>query len=534
MTDDIVQTITKGYTFAEAAMELGVLMVDGSPVPDAKIQIPLSMLNRHGLIAGATGTGKTKTLQLLTEQISAAGVPVFAADIKGDLSGLATPGTSSDKLLARTQAIGQDWKPLASPVEFFALGGQGQGVPVRCTMTAFGPTLLSKVLGLTDVQESSLGLVFHYADQKGLPLLDIADLRAVLTYLGSDEGKVELKDLGGLAASTVGVLLRELIGFSDQGADLFFGEPEFQTSDFIRTTADGRGVISLLELPNLVDRPAVFSTFLMWMLADLFHDLPEVGDVEKPKLVFFFDEAHLLFADASKSFLQAIAQTVRLIRSKGVGVFFITQSPTDVPDDVLAQLGSRVQHALRAHTPNDAKALKQTVNTYPTSSYDLEQVLQNLGIGEAIVTVMDPNGAPTPVAWTRMRAPQSLMGATDPAILAPGIAGSALMAKYGQAIDRDSAQEMLARKVEQGAAAAEEQARAAADADQQAKDQAAAAKEAAAQQKAAERATATQQRRAPQQKSVVEEVVQSSIFKQFVRTAGNEIVRGIFGTARRR
>ena len=507
MADDTVQTITKGYTFDEASMELGVLIVDGSPVPDAKIRIPLSMLNRHGLIAGATGTGKTKTLQLLTEQISAAGVPVFAADIKGDLSGLASPGASSDKLLARTQAIGQDWKPLASPVEFFALGGQGQGVPVRCTMTAFGPTLLSKVLGLTDVQESSLGLVFHFADQRGLPLLDIADLRAVLTYLGSDEGKLELKDLGGLAASTVGVLLRELIGFSDQGADLFFGEPEFQTSDFLRTTADGRGVISLLELPNLVDRPAVFSTFLMWMLADLFHDLPEVGDVEKPKLVFFFDEAHLLFADASKSFLQAIAQTVRLIR---------------------------VQHALRAHTPNDAKALKQTVNTYPTSSYDLEQVLQNLGIGEAIVTVMDPNGAPTPVAWTRMRAPQSLMGATDPAVLAPGIAGSALMAKYGQAIDRDSAQEMLARKVEQGAAAAEEQARASADAEQQTKDQAAAQKEAAAQQKAADRAAATQQRQAPQQKSIIEEVAQSSIFKQFVRTAGNEIVRGIFGTARRR
>ena len=525
MTDDTVQSIAKGYTFDEASMELGVLMVDGIPVPDAKIRIPLSMLNRHGLIAGATGTGKTKTLQLLTEQISAAGVPVFAADIKGDLSGLASPGQSSDKLLARTQAIGQDWKPLASPVEFFALGGQGQGVPVRCTMTAFGPTLLSKVLGLTDVQESSLGLVFHYADQRGLPLLDIADLRAVLTYLGSDEGKIELKDMGGLAAATVGVLLRELIGFSDQGADLFFGEPEFQTSDFLRTTPDGRGVISLLELPNLVDRPAVFSTFLMWLLADLFHDLPEVGDVDKPKLVFFFDEAHLLFADASKSFLQAIAQTVRLIRSKGVGVFFITQSPTDVPDDVLAQLGSRVQHALRAHTPNDAKALKQTVNTYPTSSYDLEQVLQNLGIGEAIVTVMDPNGTPTPVAWTRMLAPQSLMGASDPAILAPGIAGSALMAKYGQAIDRDSAQEILARKVEAGAQAAQQQAAA----EQQAKDQAAAQKTADQQQ----RQQATQQRQAPKQKSIIEEVASSSIFKQFVRTAGNEIVRGIFGTARR-
>jgi DNA segregation ATPase FtsK/SpoIIIE-like protein len=293
-------------------------------------------------------------------------------------------------------------------------------------------------------------------------------------------------------------------------------------------------VISLLELPNLVDRPALFSTFLMWLLADLFHDLPEVGDIDKPKLVFFFDEAHLLFNDASKDFLQAIAQTVRLIRSKGVGVFFVTQSPTDVPDDVLAQLGSRVQHALRAHTPNDAKALKQTVNTYPSSSYDLAQVLQNLGIGEAIVTVMDPDGAPTPVAWTRMRAPETLMAATPPEVLAPGIAASGLMAKYGQAIDRDSAQEILARKVEQGALAAEEQARAAADAEQQAKDQAAAAKEAAPQQNASERATTTQHRQAPKQRSVIEEVASSSVFKQFVRSAGREIVRGIFGTARRR
>lgn len=524
MTDDTVPTITKGYTFDEPSLELGVLMVDGNPVPDAKIRIPLGMLNRHGLIAGATGTGKTKTLQLITEQISAAGIPVFAADIKGDLSGLASPGQSNDKLLARTQAIGQDWKPLAAPVEFFALGGQGQGVPVRCTMTAFGPTLLSRVLGLSEVQESSLGLVFHYADQRGLPLLDIADLRAVLTHLTTDEGKAELKDIGGLSSATVGVLLRELIGFSDQGADLFFGEPEFQTSDFLRTTADGRGVISLLELPNLVDRPAVFSTFLMWLLADLFHDLPEVGDIDKPKLVFFFDEAHLLFADASKAFLQAIAQTVRLIRSKGVGVFFITQSPTDVPDEVLAQLGSRVQHALRAHTPNDAKALKQTVNTYPTSSYDLEQVLQNLGIGEAIVTVMDPNGSPTPVAWTRMRAPQSLMGATDPAVLAPGIAQSGLMAKYGQAVNRDSAQEILARKLEQGAAAAEEQAQAAAAAEE-AKEQAVSEKR---------ESQGQRQRTAPKQKSVIEEVAQSSVFKQFIRSAGREIVRGIFGTARRR
>ena len=282
-------------------------------------------------------------------------------------------------------------------MEFFALGGEGTGIPLRATMTSFGPTLLSKVLGLNDTQESSLGLVFHYADTAGLPLLDLADLRAVVSFLTSDEGKADLKDLGGLSSATAGVILRELIAFEDQGADAFFGEPEFDTRDLLRTHADGRGLISLVELPNLQDRPAVFSTFLMWLLADLFHDLPELGDPEKPSLVFFFDEAHLLFADASKDFLQAITQTVRLIRSKGVGVFFVTQSPTDVPDEVLAQLGSRVQHQLRAATPNDAKALKATVNTYPTSSYDdLGKVILSLGIGEAVVTVMNERGRPDP------------------------------------------------------------------------------------------------------------------------------------------
>ncbi len=346
-----VQAIKDGYTFEEAAIELGVLMEADQPVPQVKVQIPLSMLNRHGLVAGATGTGKTKTLQLMAEQISAAGVPVFAADIKGDLSGIASPGQGSEKLLARTTKIGQNWQPQACPVEFFALGGQGIGVPLRATMSGFGPVLLSKVLGLNATQESSLGLVFHYADVAGLPLLDLADLRAVLQHLTGDEGKAQLKNIGGLSSQTVGVILRSLITLSDQGADAFFGEPEFDTMDLLRVTHDGRGVVSLLELPNLQDRPAVFSTFLMWLLADLFHDLPEVGDIDKPKLVFFFDEAHLLFNDASKAFLDAIAQTVRLIRSKGVGIFFVTQTPKDVPDDVLAQLGSRVQHQLRAHTP---------------------------------------------------------------------------------------------------------------------------------------------------------------------------------------
>ncbi|WP_375430958.1 helicase HerA-like domain-containing protein [uncultured Friedmanniella sp.] len=527
--------IAAGYTFDEPAIELGVLMEDGTPVPSAVVRIPLSMLNRHGLVAGATGTGKTKTLQLMAEQISAAGVPVFAADIKGDLSGLASPGQVSDKLTARTQKIGQHWQPTACPTEFYALGGEGLGVPLRATMSSFGPVLLSKVLGLNAVQESSLGLVFHYADTAGLPLLDLADLRAVLTHLTSDEGKAELKGIGGLSAATAGVILRSLVTLASQGAESFFGEPEFDTADLMRTTADGRGVVSLLELPNLQDRPAVFSTFLMWMLADLFHELPEVGDVDLPKLVFFFDEAHLLFADASKAFLDAIAQTVRLIRSKGVGIFFVTQTPKDVPDDVLAQLGSRVQHQLRAHTPNDAKALKQTVATFPKSDYDLADVLQQLGIGEAVVTVMDPDGAPTPVARTRMQAPQSLMAPTPEDVLRPGIASSALMSRYGQPLDRDSAQEMLARKLEAGAAtaAAEQQAKEAAD-----RDDAEAKRRDADDRVERDRArrpaprTRTASRRQP--KSVVEEVVSSSVFKQFARSAGREIVRGLFGAARRR
>jgi DNA helicase HerA-like ATPase len=530
---DEVSAIVRGYTFDEPAVELGVLMEDDTPIPSAIIRIPLAMLNRHGLVSGATGTGKTKTLQLMAEQISAAGVPVFAADIKGDLSGIASPGQPNDKLLARTQKIGQNWVPQACPTEFFALGGQGNGVPLRATMSSFGPVLLSKVLGLNDVQESSLGLVFHYADQAGLPLLDLEDLRAVLTHLTSDEGKAELKGIGGLSAATVGVILRTLIGFSDQGAEAFFGEPEFDTRDLLRVTRDGRGVVSLLELPNLQDRPAVFSTFLMWLLADLFHDLPEVGDIDKPKLVFFFDEAHLLFNDASKAFLNAIAQTVRLIRSKGIGIFFVTQTPKDVPDDVLAQLGSRVQHQLRAHTPNDAKALKQTVATFPRSHYDLAETLQQLGIGEAIVTVMDPNGAPTPVAWTRMRAPQSLMAPTPEEILRPGIAASSLMARYGAAIDRDSAREMLARKLEAGAQQAEAERQAA---DAQARADAQAEVDAQAQREAerTSRAQSTRQASRRQDKGVLGEIVGSTTFRQVARSATTQIIRSIFGTARRR
>ncbi len=528
----VIEEITAGYRSDGPFLDLGVLMADGEPVPTAKIGISLSMLNRHGLIAGATGTGKTKTLQLLTEQLSANGVPVFAADIKGDLSGIALPGEPSEKLLARTQKIGQEWRPRGFPTEFYALGGEGHGVPVRATVSSFGPILLSKVLGLNEVQESSLGLVFYYADQKGLLLLDLEDLRALLQFLVSDEGKPELTAIGGLSKATAGVILRSIITLVTQGADEFFGEPEFDTRDLLRVTPDGQGVVSLLELPDLQNRPALLSTFLMWLLADLFTDLPEVGDIDKPKLVFFFDEAHLLFSDASKAFLDAIAQTVRLIRSKGVGIFFVTQVPKDVPENVLAQLGSRVQHQLRAHTPNDAKALRQTVATFPTSHYDLGEALQTLGIGEGIVTVLNPNGAPTPVAWTRMRAPQSSMSPMAEQMLAAGVARSGLQAKYGQEIDRDSAREILSRKLEEGAAAAAREAEEA----ERARQAAAAEKQRAKQQSASQRAQprSTTSRSPRREKGVVEQVAESSVVKQLARSAGREIVRNLFGTGRRR
>ena len=540
---DEIAAITAGYTFTGETLDLGALM-NGDPVPTAQIRIPLGMMNRHGLVAGATGTGKTRTLQGLAEQLAAKGVPVFAADMKGDLSGVATPGEPNDKLLARTKAIGQDWKPEASVTEYFALGGIGKGVPVRATVSGFGPLLLSKVLGLNPTQESSLGLVFHYADENGLALVDLSDLRAVLSYLTSDEGKGELKELGGLSSATAGVILRELITFADDGADVFFGEPEFDVHDFLRTAPDGRGVISLLEVPGVADKPALFSTFLMYLLAELYELLPEVGDLDKPKLVFFFDEAHLLFKDASKDFLSSITQTVRLIRSKGVGVFFVTQTPKDVPSDVLGQLGSRVQHALRAFTPDDAKALRATVGTYPKSGYDLERVLQELGTGEAIVTVMSEKGAPTPVAWTRLRAPQGLMSPTPDPDIERAVKASPLLAKYGTAIDRESAREILTAKMnaaaeaDAAAQAAAEQAKAQADADKElAKQQAAAAKAEAAAEKERQReydrimksTGGTTRTSRKKETSPLEQVLNS----KSTQTILNSVIRGIFGTGRR-
>ncbi len=528
-----VATIRAGYQVEGAALEMGAL-VNGEAMPDVPVRIPIAMTNRHGLVAGATGTGKTKTLQVLAEQLSAAGVPVFAADIKGDLSGIAVAGQSSEKLLARTAGIGQQWQGTAHPTEFYCLGGIGHGVPVRATVSSFGPLMLSKVLGLNATQESSLGLVFLYADQNGLPLVGLDDLRAVIQFLTSDEGKPELAELGGLSKATAGVILRELITFAAEGADVFFGEPEFDTAHFLRTTADGRGIVSLLEVPGVADKPALFSTFLMWLLADLFNDLPEVGDLDKPKLVFFFDEAHLLFKDASKDFLAAITQTVRLIRSKGVGIFFVTQSPKDVPGDVLAQLGSRVQHQLRAFTPDDAKALKAAVSTYPNSGYELDEVLTTLGIGEAIVTVMNEKGAPSPVAWTRLRAPQGSMDPAPADVVAAAIAASPLMAQYGQAVDRESAYELLTGRMNAAAEAV-----AAREAAEQAAEQKDAAREEYEKalrdlQKKERTTTRTTNRRTAKPAPGVGDVLGDVLGSRTGQTVIREVVRGIFGTLGRR
>ncbi|CAM2794224.1 helicase HerA-like domain-containing protein [Skermania piniformis] len=499
------QAIAAGYAADGVALELGTVLVGGQIDPTARVRIPLRTMNRHGLVAGATGTGKTKTLQGIAEQLSRAGVPVVLADVKGDLSGLSMPGADNEKVRARAVETGAtDWSPAGVPTEFVSLGTGGVGVPIRATISSFGPILLSKVLGLNQTQESTLGLIFHWADSNGLLLLDLKDLRAVITHLTSDEGKADLKGIGGVSTATAGVILRALVNLEADGGDTFFGEPELDTADLIRTVG-GNGVVTLFELGAQAARPVMFSTFLMWVLADLFQTLPEEGDLDKPKLVFIFDEAHLLFADASKAFLDQVEQTVKLIRSKGVGVFFCTQLPTDVPNDVLSQLGARIQHALRAFTPDDQKALSKTVRTFPkTDAYDLAQALTSLGIGEAVVTVLSEQGAPTPVAWTRLRPPRSLMDTIgDAAIRAKAQAGP-LNEKYGRTFDRESAYEKLSASIAQAPEPAEPEA----------------------------------SRPAPADDTLSERIMKNPAVKSFIRSAasaaGREISRSIFGTRRRR
>ena len=455
MDPDFIADVRSAFPDDDAIV-LGAPMRNGAIHPEPLVRVPLGMLNRHGLIAGATGTGKTRTLQLVAEQLSAAGVPVFVADIKGDLSGLATAGAPHPKIDERTQATGATWAPTGFPVEFLSLTG-ARGAQLRATVASFGPLLLAKVLGLNDTQTSVLTMVFKYCDDRGLALLDLADLRAVLQYL-SDEGSDELKEYGGMSRQTVGVLLRELVELDHQGAAAFFGEPEFDLDDLMQVDRDGRGVISVLSLSDCQDRPALFSTFMMWMLARLYLDLPEVGDAPKPKLVFFLDEAHLLFDDASKAFRDQVEQVVRLIRSKGVGVIFCTQSPKDIPADILGQLGNRIQHALRAFTPDDEKAMRAAARTFPkTPWYDVEELLTTVGTGEAVITVLTRKGAPTPPVATHLVAPAASMKPLPEEEFQKRLAVSQQVKRYRDALDRNSAREELERRIAEAEAEAARQ-----------------------------------------------------------------------------
>ncbi|MDQ2966206.1 MAG: DUF853 domain-containing protein [Chloroflexota bacterium] len=442
------QAMAEGYALDEPAVVIGSAMHGGELLNEPRVQVALSMLNRHGLIAGATGTGKTKTLQLMAGQLSQAGVPVFVADIKGDLTGLAAPGDGSDaKVRERAESLGWSFQPSGHPVEFMSLSG-GLGAQVRATVHSFGPLLLGKVLDLNETQTSILSLIFKYCDDNSLPLLDLADLSTTLKFLSSDEGKPILEEYGGMSKASVGVLLRAIVVLEQEGADVFFGEPEFDVADLLRTTPEGQGIISILELRDVMDRPRLFSTFMLWLLAQLYEELQEAGDLPKPKLCFFFDEAHLLFDDASEALMDQVERTARLIRSKGVGVYFVTHAPTDVPSPVLSQLGNRVQHALRAFTPEDADNLRKTVRTFPmTEFYDVEKTITSLGIGEALVTVLSPRGVPTPLAAVRLLPPDSLMAPIDEVQFQGLIATSPFHAKYGQAIDRESAHEIIKGRI---------------------------------------------------------------------------------------
>jgi DNA helicase HerA-like ATPase len=545
--------ITAGYTLDEPTIVLGSAMHEGELFNDTRVQVALSMLNRHGLIAGATGTGKTKTLQGMAGQLSKAGVPVFVADIKGDLTGLAAPGTTSPKLEERLQSMDLTFEPSGHPVEFLSLSG-ALGSQVRATVSSFGPLLLGKVLDLNETQTSILSLVFKYCDDNDLPLLDLKDLATTLKFLASDEGKPILADYGGMSAASVGVLLRSIVVLEQEGADTFFGEPEFDVEDLLRTDADGKGIISILELSDVMDQPRLFSTFMLWMLAQLYEQLPEAGDLPKPKLCFFFDEAHLLFADASDALMEQIERTARLIRSKGIGVYFVTQVPADVPSSVLAQLGNRIQHALRAFTPEDADNLRKAARTFPTTEfYDVEKTLTSLGTGEALVTVLSPKGIPTPLAATRLVAPDSLMAPVEEVVFRGHIAMSPLFAKYGTAVDRDSAYERITARLtaaREASIAATQEAAVRAGVDpttaagmnsmtpaQLEREMQRQQKELEAAQKAAAR-KADQQRRAEEEAAAAAAKQRQKTLDTAIRTGGQvvtsklgqDIVRGIFGT----
>jgi DNA helicase HerA-like ATPase len=446
--DDFFKHIQEGNTNKGEFITLGAAMLDGETITDAFVNIPLKTLNRHGLIAGATGTGKTKTLQVLAENLSEKGIPVLLMDIKGDLSGLAEPSLGHAKIEERHTKIGIPFESKAFPVEILTLSEQ-DGVRLRATVSEFGPVLLSRILDLSETQSGIVAVIFKYCDDHKMPLLDLKDFKKILQYT-TQEGKQEFEDAyGRISTSSTGAILRKIVELEQQGGDLFFGETSFEVNDLLRIDENGRGYINILRLTDIQDRPKLFSTFMLSLLAEIYTTFPEQGDTGRPELILFIDEAHLIFNEASKALLNQIESIVKLIRSKGVGIYFVTQNPTDVPEAVLSQLGLKVQHALRAFTANDRKAIKLTAQNYPdTDYYDTASVLTSLGTGEALVSALDEKGKPTPLAATMMRAPMSRMDILNPSELSSLLSKSKLVKKYNTTIDRDSAYEMLNRKIE--------------------------------------------------------------------------------------
>lgn len=495
-----LQAIQTGYTFQGEAITLGISMLDGAPVSGALVKVPLSTLNRHGLVAGATGTGKTKTLQRLAESLSLNGVPVLIMDIKGDVSGISQMGTPSPKIDDRQQKIGVAWSAKQFPVEFLTLSGD-KGVQLRATVSEFGPVLFSKILELNDTQESVVSLIFKYCDDNKLPLLDLKDFKKTLQFL-TNEGRDDIeKEYGAISPASTSAIMRKVIELEQQGAEQFFGETSFDVEDLCRTDSSGYGYINVLRLADLQSKPKLFSTFMLCLMAEIYEKFPEEGDIAKPKLVFIIDEAHLIFNEASKALLDQIETIIKLIRSKGVGIYFCTQNPVDIPGPILAQLGLKIQHALRAFTANDRKAIKLAAENYPlTEFYAVEDMLTQLGTGEAFVSALNEKGIPTPLAHTMLCAPESRMDTITDGELLDSVNRSAIKTKYNTVVDRDSAYEILTKKLE-----------------------------AAAETAAAEKEEQSDSKRRKEEPTLIEQIGKSSVARQIGRTLTRELTRGLLG-----
>ncbi|MEO6681311.1 MAG: helicase HerA-like domain-containing protein [Ginsengibacter sp.] len=497
--EEFIDQIKAGYTFKGESVKIGAAMLDGVVYPEAEIRLPLSTLNRHGLVSGATGGGKTKSFQMIAEALSDASVPSLLMDIKGDLSGLAAAASTNSKIEDRYKKLEMSFNPAAYPVELLTLSEQ-KGVRLRATVSEFGPVLISKILGLNDTQGGVVAMIFKYCDDNQYPLLDLKDFIKVLQFVGN-EGKKELQaQYGNISTTSTGTILRKVIELQQQGADLFFGERSFEVEDLLRISDDGRGMINILRVTDIQDRPKLFSTFMLQMLSELYAIFPEEGDLDKPKLIIFIDEAHLIFQEASKALLDQINTVIKLIRSKGVGIYFCTQNPMDIPASVLGQLGLKIQHSLRAFTANDRTVIKQTAQNYPLSDfYKTEDLITSLGIGEALVTLLNEKGIPTPLAHVMMCTPRSRMDILTDAEISNVVNQSKLISKYNEVIDTESAYELLNAKLAAATVASSE-------------------------------IEANTKKSGKPEPSTLEKVASNSVVKSLLRTTGNTIIRSLLGS----